>query len=546
MALVGLGVLALISFAIQPVAKVGPLAPPDTSSPRSTLLTFRKHSQAAEDIAWQAADEIRRSPRLTWTEETTRDATRANAEIEQAARALDLSGLLPAVYERKKIETILMLNEVFDRVPMPPPEQIPGDATLATWIVPGTEIRMAKITEGPRTGDYVFTPDTIARLPEFYQKVRGLPSISKTDLDYYQYYSRSPGGLVPPAWFHQIQRLVPLFGHVTIGQQAGWQWLAILLSALVFVITVRVAARLARWLRPSKSVTISVVGAILLPAAIWGAAEAFVLTITEVNITGTLYDILELAATVVSYIGRAWIVIAAAMRLAEFVHLWMKGQSRFSIDASLVRTLVRVSGFIWAVVILAQCLSELGVPFMGIIAGLGIGGLAIALAAQPTIENLIGGVMLYLDRPVRVGDWCEFDSHRGVVEEIGIRSTRIRTRDKTMITVTNADFAKMKIVNLSHGDRGVVRLSLNLPYDMPIESLEKLLSEMRTFLGSHSMVDETTSAVHLSDLSNSAAKVEISAEISVKPGEKISAIREELLLGLARIADRYDGRRVVV
>ena len=544
-AFIGLGVLALVSMTIQPVAKSGPLAPPDTSSPRATIETFRKHSQLAEDVAWQAAGEIKKSPRLMWTEETRKDAARAYAELEQAARTLDLTGVLPAVYERKKIESILMLNEILDRVPMPKEDQIPSDSNQTSWIIPGTEIRMTKIAEGPRAGDYVFTPDTIARLPEFYHKVRDLPSLSGSNLDYYAYYARSPGGLVPPAWFHQVQKGLPLFGRITIGQQAGWQWVATLLSALFLVVGVRLAARVATWLRKSDSVLVSVAGAVLLPAAIWGAADAFGWIITEVNIIGTLYDILDLAATVFSYLGRAWMVMAVAMRLAEIAHLWMKGQNRFSIDASLVRTLVRVTGFLLAVAIIAQGLSELGVPLMGIIAGLGIGGLAIALAAQPTIENLIGGVMLYLDKPVRVGDWCEFDSHRGVVEEIGIRSTRIRTRDKTLITVTNADFAKMKIVNLSRGDRGIVRLSLNLPYDMPVESLEKLLAEMRAFLAAHSMVDETSAAVYLSDLSNSAAKVDISAEIIVEPGQKLSPIKEELLLGLARIADRYEGRKVV-
>jgi MscS family membrane protein len=287
-------------------------------------------------------------------------------------------------------------------------------------------------------------------------------------------------------------------------------------------------------------------GAVLFPASIWAAADAFVWMLNEANIIGNLYDIFDLTATTMSYIARAWVVMAASLRIAELAHLWMKGQSRFSIDASLARTLIRVTGFMVALAILAQGLSQLGVPLMGIIAGLGIGGLAIALAAQPTIENLIGGVMLYLDRPVRVGDWCEFGEHRGVVEEIGLRSTRIRTRDKTLITVTNADFAKMKIINLSRGDRSIVRLSLNLPYDMPVENLEKLLNEMRSFLASHSTVDPETASVYLSDLSNSAAKVQIAAEIIVQSGQKLSPIREELLLGLARIADRYDGRRLVV
>jgi len=546
MIVIGLAALALVSTTLEPSSKGGPLAPPDTSSPRAALETFRKHSQAAETVSWDAANEIMTSNRFTWTPETYKDAHQADVEIERAARTLDLTGILPAVYERKKIEAVLLLNEILDRVPVPPSDQIPGDDKLASWIIPGTEIRLVKMTEGPRAGDYVFSPDTIARLPEFYQKIKSLPSLSGSDLDYYQYYARSPGGLIPPAWFHQVQKRFFTFGRITIGHQAGWQWVAMLLSALLLGVAVQMIRLLARWLEKSLSPILSVMGAVLFPASIWAAADTFVWLLNEANIIGNLYDIFDLTAMAISYIARAWLVMAASMRIAELAHLWMKGQSRFSIDASLARTLIRVTGFMIALAILAQGLSQLGVPLMGIIAGLGIGGLAIALAAQPTIENLIGGVMLYLDRPVRVGDWCEFDSHRGVVEEIGLRSTRIRTRDKTLITVTNADFAKMKIINLSRGDRSIVRLSLNLPYDMPVENLEKLLNEMRSFLGSHSTVDPESASVYLSDLSNSAAKVEIAAEIIVQSGQKLSPIREELLLGLARIADRYDGRRLAV
>lgn len=541
-----LAICVLLFFALssQDRAQGGPLAPPDATSPAAALKTFRMHSQKAEDISWQTASEIRNSQRLRWTPQNYAEARKADIEMERAARTLDLTGILPAIYDRRKIESVLLLNEILDRIELPPTDKIPADGSLASWTIPGTEIRLVKIPEGPRAGDYVFSTDTVSRLPEFYAKIRGLPSLSASDLDYYQYYSHSPGGLIPPAWFHQIQKWVPIFGHFEIADQAGWQWLATFLSAAFLSFLVYLAARLARSVNDLGTPAASIVAAFIVPGAAWIACRAFVKAISDINITGTLFDILDLGATTLSYVAAAWMVMSVSMRLAEFAHLWMKGQSKLSIDASLVRTLIRVVGFIGAVSILAQGLTDLGVPLMGVIAGLGIGGLAIALAAQPTIENLIGGVMLYLDRPVRVGDWCEFGEHRGVVEEIGLRSTRIRTRDKTLITVTNADFAKMKIINLSRGDRGVVRLKLNLPYDMPVEQIEKLLHEMRVFLAGHSMVDETSASVYLSDLSNSAATVEISTEIIVEPGQKMSPIREELLLGLARIADRYEGRRI--
>ena len=537
-------VLVFFAFSSQDRAQGGPLAPPDATSPAAALKTFRMHSQKAEDISWQTANEIRNSQRLRWTPQNYAEARKADIEMERAARTLDLTGILPAIYDRRKVESVLLLNEILDRIELPPADKIPSNDALASWTIPGTEIRLVKIPEGPRAGDYVFSTDTVSRLPEFYAKVRGLPSLSASDLDYYQDYSHSPGGLIPPAWFHQIQKWVPIFGHFEIADQAGWQWLATFLSAAFLSFLVYLAARLARAVNDLGTPAASIVAAFIVPGAAWIGCRAFVKAISDINITGTLFDILDLGATTLSYVAAAWMVMSVSMRLAEFAHLWMKGQSKLSIDASLVRTLIRVVGFVGAVSILAQGLTDLGVPLMGVIAGLGIGGLAIALAAQPTIENLIGGVMLYLDRPVRVGDWCEFGEHRGVVEEIGLRSTRIRTRDKTLITVTNADFAKMKIINLSRGDRGVVRLKLNLPYDMPVEQIEKLLHEMRVFLAGHSMVDETSASVYLSDLSNSAATVEISTEIIVGPGQKMSPIREELLLGLARIADRYEGRRI--
>ena len=535
------GVLAQTS----PLAQTNPLAPPDASSPRATLSTFRTHAQEAEKIAWDAANEIKNNKNFFWDEKTYAEARRARQELERAARLLDLSQVTPAVYERKKVESVLLLNEILDRIPLPPDNQVPGDAQADSYTIPGTEIRLVKVKEGPHAGEYFFSSDSVARLPEFYHKVRRLPSLYHAPLDYFQYYSHSPGGLIPPAWFHQVQRTTPFFGSYMIGEQAAWQWIITIITALILIYAVRLAGRFGRWLSAKEAPILSIMGAMLLPASIWLASEIFEFIFTQANITGFLYEMLDLVMTAVSSLASAWMIMAATMRTADIAHLWMKGQNRFSIDASLVRTLILIVGFIVTLAVLAQGLSELGVPFMGIIAGLGIGGLAIALAAQPTIENLIGGVMLYLDRPVRVGDWCEFGEHRGIVEEIGLRSTRIRTRDKTLITVTNADFAKMKIINLSRGDRGVVRLSLNLPYDMPVEILEKLLHEMRAYLASHTLVDETSTSVYLSDLSNSNAKVEITAEIIVPPDGKISPIREELLLGLARIADRYEGRRIV-
>ena len=107
---------------------------------------------------------------------------------------------------------------------------------------------------------------------------------------------------------------------------------------------------------------------------------------------------------------------------------------------------------------------------------MGVGGIAVALAAQPTIENFIGGIMIYADRPVRVGETCQFGDMTGVVEEIGIRSTRIRSSDRSLVSIPNGDFSKLRLINLSRRDQGAVH------FDHRIELRHQRRRSFATFL----------------------------------------------------------------
>ncbi|TIX35274.1 MAG: mechanosensitive ion channel, partial [Mesorhizobium sp.] len=117
---------------------------------------------------------------------------------------------------------------------------------------------------------------------------------------------------------------------------------------------------------------------------------------------------------------------------------------------SLSTGVARVAVLVVAFLLLAEVLA---IPYEGVIAGLGIGGLAVALAAQPTLQNFLSGLTLYADRPVSVGDFCKFGDQSGTIEHIGMRSTRIRSLDRTIISVPNSDFAGMQIENYAHRDR---------------------------------------------------------------------------------------------
>ena len=119
----------------------------------------------------------------------------------------------------------------------------------------------------------------------------------------------------------------------------------------------------------------------------------------------------------------------------------------------------------------------LGLHAYGIVAGLGVGGLAIALAAQSTIENLIGGLSLFADRPVRVGDFCKYGDEVGTIEAIGIRSTRIRGIDRTVTTIPNGVLSKMPVVNFTLRDRMLLKTVIGLRYETTPEQLRYVAGE---------------------------------------------------------------------
>ncbi|MGE4337950.1 MAG: mechanosensitive ion channel family protein, partial [Pigmentiphaga sp.] len=132
--------------------------------------------------------------------------------------------------------------------------------------------------------------------------------------------------------------------------------------------------------------------------------------------------------------------------------------------------------------ILVDGANEVGIPALGLIAGLGVGGIAVALASQSTIENLFGGLSLFADRPFRIGDHIQFDGQAAKVERIGPRSSRLRARDGTLCTVPNADLAKMAIVNFSQRNDCYLDQRIALRGDSQPDRILALLYRLRALL----------------------------------------------------------------
>ena len=159
-------------------------------------------------------------------------------------------------------------------------------------------------------------------------------------------------------------------------------------------------------------------------------------------------------------------------------------------------------------------------------------GLAVALAAQYSIENLIAGVVLFTDKPVRIGDECQYGEIRGRVEQIGLRSTRIRGLDRSLITIPNAEFAKVQLVNYTRRDRIPIKLPVEIRPDASPGQVRDLLSRFRDLLGDHARLDPGSPRVRLTGQSSAAYTIEISALALTADEGEMQTIREEILLAI--------------
>ena len=199
-----------------------------------------------------------------------------------------------------------------------------------------------------------------------------------------------------------------------------------------------------------------------------------------------------------------------------------------------------LKAMIFAVGVLAV-LSNLGFNMSTALAGLGIGGLAIGFGAQQTIANLFGGVSVLGDEVFRVGDVCRFGDRTGVVEDIGLRSTRIRTEERTLLAIPNGTVASINLENLSRRDKILFKTTLGLRPESKADHVRFVIAEIRRLLYSHPKVETKTVRVRLTDIAGTSLSVEIFAYILTRDFNEFAAVREDVLLRMMDIMEDSGG-----
>lgn len=520
---------AVLILLLGPVATVfaqepdQPLRPVDRSSPRAALQSFL---DGGDNLGTFLQEEYLNSP-------SRAGFHRGNEMGDLIAQGLNLSEVPPAARTRTARSAALALYSTLNRVPLPPLEAIPdgteesADAvSLRRWVIPNTEIVLEKAPGRQGEDEFLFSPRTVERASEFYEKVEHLPLQRVVPVeDLSEVLARNGGWMIPYSWVLALPNWLqePVLG------QPPWKWIGLFLILAIGVLVLRRSYQLSRW-RHKQRPFVEALAQLSLPASILLLTPImFYLTRIQLKIVGGLALATDIVGTTLMFLAGAWLVWRAAPVIAE-AFISSPRIARQSIDAHLIRIFTRLLSLVLGIGLLAVGADMIGLPATAIIAGLGVGGLAIALAAQPTVENLIGGISLFADRPIRVGDFCKYGNDTGTIEAIGIRSTRIRGLDRALTTIPNGVLSKMPIVNLTRRDRIQLSPVLGLRYETTPEQLRDVLTKLRELLQAHAMVSPEDCRVRFIGFGDSSLNVEVMAYIETSDWAEFLAVQEDICL----------------
>ena len=219
--------------------------------------------------------------------------------------------------------------------------------------------------------------------------------------------------------------------------------------------------------------------------------------------------------------------------LVDLVEQWFShwaGRTESTLDDHLipfVRKTLRIFIVIVAILMLVQ---NLGYSITGLLASLGLGGLAVALAAKDSLSNIFGSIMILLDRPFVIGDWVKAGDMEGTIEEIGFRSTRIRTFAKTQITVPNSVLMNMSVDNFSRMPKRRIKLTVGVTYATSPAQMRQAVADIKQLLREHPAIDQDFFLVNFTDFGASSLDIMVYCFTSSTVWTEYLEAREDVCL----------------
>ena len=485
--------LAVCAYAQAPAGQPSPSASgvrDNRSTPRGALIGFLEAARRGE---WRSAASY------------LHPGTRGDAHYQRLAQELKrvLDRKLRVAPGAISSESEGDLSDGF-----PPDKEVIGTVPLEGRAV---DLMLERVAIAGGLQVWLFSPATVNLIPRL-----------ATDIESHWIEERLPASLVDTRFL----------------DTALWQWLGLLLlTAVAFALSGIVAGLVLRALRPiarrtSSDLDDQLIAAIRQPVRFLLLVLVFRAGLGLIDPPLLLRGGIVRALIAASYIGFAWIALrlvdAAA---AEFSRVMARRQRSSAISVvPLVRRTLKVIAVTAAIIL---TLNGWGYNTTALLAGLGVGGLAVALAAQKTIENLFGGVSIISDRPVMVGDFCRYGDKTGTVEDIGLRSTRIRTLDRTVVTVPNAQFSSMQLENFARRDKIWFHPLLRIRRDATPEQIRELLRTVKELLDRTPKIADAR--VRFIAISEHSLDLEVFAYVMTADFNEFLVIQEELLIRILEL-----------
>jgi len=331
------------------------------------------------------------------------------------------------------------------------------------------------------------------------------------------------------------ERLPPFLVETRVLRLALWQWIGLLIllgvSGLVACLVVRPGLPLTRRvaIRAGFDVTDPAFGRALSPLRGLVGLVAFKIGESTLALPVAVHPIVVGIQKFVLVIIMSWLALRLIEVSSQLVRRRLLRRQEPP-SQPVIDFIQRGLKIVVTVMAALMLLEAVGVQVSALIAAIGVGGIGIALAAQRTVENLFGGLAVVGDQPVQVGDFCRFGDQQGTVERIGLWSTRVRTPERSVITIPNAKFLDLQVENLQERDRILFNTTLQLRYETSPDQLRWVLVRIRALLDAHPRIDPDTSRVRFSGFGASSLDVELFVYVRTRDMSEFLAVREHLCL----------------
>ena len=388
--------------------------------------------------------------------------------------------------------------------------------TVGTFSTPDSDVPvvLVRVTDPNAGRIWLFSAETLSKVSELYDTVEA-----------HQVENKLPQGLVRNVFLGMpLWQWLALFAAIPIALAIGWALVLLLAIPRRLWLKLRNRPNLHSYSRVSNPLLVS----------FSALAHRVMAGYLDLPILPRLYY--HRAVGVFISIGFFWFLLRVSSLTMQRLRNHAISAGRIGTGTLMVLAERLLTAFVVVAAILS-ILSILGFNLTTVLAGLGIGGIAIAFAAQKTLENLFGGISVLADEVIRVGDYCRFGDRTGTVSDISLRSTRVRTDARTELSIPNGTLATMSIENFARRDKILFNPVLAIRYETSADQLRYLLAEVRRLLYAHPKIESESASIRFANFDASALRLEISAYVVTTDANEFAAIREDLLLRIMNIVE---------